>query len=68
MGREIFVQRLFSRGKFWLKFRWGDFATLENPKALTASRTPQRASPCSVQKQKVLQIKLPLKSALVHNI
>ena len=41
---------------------------LDIPKLSTASHTPSRASPCSVQSQKDLHINLPLKSASVHKI
>ena len=43
-------------------FKGAKVAPLGNPKAATASRTPVRASPCSVQRQKDLQIKWPLKA------
>ena len=41
----------------------GGSPSFGNPKALTASYTPSRATPCSVQMQKYLHIKLPLKAA-----
>ena len=42
----------------------GNFATLENLKAPTASRPRPRASPCSVQSRKDLHIPLPTESSI----
>ena len=62
---ENFVQGLFQQGKFHERTI---SPILEFPNLPTASRTPSHASPSSVQSQKSLQIQLPLKAAVVHNI
>ena len=47
---------------------WGEnYAPLEPPKLPTASRTPSRAGPCSVQRPKQLQTDWPLTAAFVHH-
>ena len=61
------VQGLFA-GEIFVGRGGGEVATLGNPKAPTASYAPERASPCAVQSQKYLQIKLLLNAALVHDI
>ena len=49
-------------------FVGGNFATLGNAKADTASRTPQVEARAPFQRQTELQITWPLKAPLVHNI
>ena len=53
---------IISPGKFRVGGGGEGGATPGNPKTPTASRTPQRASPCSVQRHQHLQIKLPVKA------